>query len=366
MKKLFRYADQLVAAVWERVKNSTTLPPLEASVFRIFFGLFLLLFSMPNYAWIGDIPQSFFDPPILSLANLFTGFPPKAIFFFCNLIIPLLVLCITLGVKTRWSSIALFTIYVFVSSFGYSLGKIDHNILLWFALLCFAFSNWGTHLALAPDKPVKDHQSPITLVAVGLAFGMFSAGLEKARYWVDFDLETSGFLLWFYAGYFNIDRNLLLSDQVFQTPSLILEIGEYAAITFEITGFLFLLSGRIGWRCWLIVGSCFHLTNSLYLNIHFTEHAIVYLAFFICAIGKNLKPVDPDSSLLKRPYYLVVFFAAGLTLIHMIERIADQGSSCLFIQDLTAEWITKMYLAVALWPPVIIYQILNLRNPRIK
>ena len=44
--------------------------------YRIIVGLYLLIFHFPRYSWIGDLPSSFFVPP-LGLPMLFPGFPPK-------------------------------------------------------------------------------------------------------------------------------------------------------------------------------------------------------------------------------------------------------------------------------------------------
>ena len=43
---------------------------------EIFWGMYILLFIAPYSAFVGQVPQSFYNPPVLSLAFLFAGFPP--------------------------------------------------------------------------------------------------------------------------------------------------------------------------------------------------------------------------------------------------------------------------------------------------
>jgi hypothetical protein len=70
------------------------------------------------------------------------------------------------------------------------------------------FTNWGVGYALIPDKEVakKQQRRVLAILAVILCFGMFTAGFEKARHWIDFDLTKGGFIDWFYSGFFSTDR----------------------------------------------------------------------------------------------------------------------------------------------------------------
>jgi hypothetical protein len=357
MKNLFHFADDCIALLWQRVENATQLPVYEASVFRI---LSLLLFNTPHYAWIGEVPATFFDPPLFSVASLFDRFPPQVFFRIYDLLIPVLLLCITVGIKTRCCGLICGLSYFLASSFGYSFGKIDHLLLPWVLLLLFSFSNWGTQLALIPDKSVKNHQLPISLIAAVIAFGMLSAGAEKAIRWIDFDLETSGFHTWFLGNYFTLERDYLLANFVFKIPSFLLEAGEYAAVFFEVSGFLFLVFGRTSWRIWIVFGSLFHWANTLFLNIQFEAHIPVYLLFFLYPLKGSKTDSGYDNPKTKSVLTKVFSFAALVSLTHCVTRALHVGSSMLFISELSLTVQIKLYLAAILWPLLILFSISKL------
>ena len=79
MKDLYNYTERINAAFWTRVVASTRQNTESISIFRIIFGLFLLTVWGPNYGWLSNMPQFYFDPPILSVANLFDDFPDKVL-----------------------------------------------------------------------------------------------------------------------------------------------------------------------------------------------------------------------------------------------------------------------------------------------
>src|SRR5262249_35858758 len=119
----------------------------------------------------------------------------------------------------------------------------------------------------------------VSLFAVLLAFGMVTAGLDKARSWIDFNLGTSGFLSWFYPQYYDLGRHLLLANWVPRIPIWLLEVADYLAPALELSGFAFLLYSRRAWCFWLFLACGFHLANALLLNIAFTQQALSYLIF---------------------------------------------------------------------------------------
>ena len=281
MSKLIPYADRLARSLWERAARNISTDLTSLALFRIVFGLFSLLFLTPSFGWIKDAPQAFFDPPYLSFANLLPSFPGGAFFATLDVLAVLLLVFITLGVKARLSAVAFFIITVTGDSFAYSFGKIDHSFLSAVLPLCLAFSGWGTKYALLPDKPRRLDSVGLSLsaYAVLVAFGMFTAGFVKSLFWVDFNVSTSGFLSWFYGGYYNLGRTNLLASLVPLVPTTFFELADYAAVAFELSGFLFLLSGRRAWRLWLTLAATFHLLNVLTLNIGFISHFVVYLAF---------------------------------------------------------------------------------------
>ena len=344
MKKIYHYIKWLNYAFWERVAKSTVITEESLGIFRWIFGLFLLLFSAPLFGWIAQAPDAFFNPPYLSLANLFTQFPGESFFYLINILIIISIFLITLGVKARLFGWLLLICWLIGNNFRFSFGKIDHSdIMLLALLLCMNLSNWGTYYALVPDKENSHNSSKkaLALLSVLLAFAMFTAGFEKALIWIDFDFSTNGFLSWFYPGYYDIAHTDLLAPLVLDLPKWIFEFADYAAAIFEVSGFIALLTSRKWWLCWLLIACLFHLSNILLLNIPFNNHAVVYLAFVdFSRLSKQIFGWDSSSILKKTKFFLsglvfVLFFA------HLVPRIYGQNFE-LFSGN-------KLYDGIVIW-----------------
>src|SRR4028119_1342057 len=102
MKELFLWISQLNNNFWSRISKSTDADVKSLSVYRIIVGLSLLTLSQNNL-WVGYNPQAFFKPPVLSVAYFFKGFPSPSFFIGVEVILTILALFITLGIKTRLS-----------------------------------------------------------------------------------------------------------------------------------------------------------------------------------------------------------------------------------------------------------------------
>src|SRR3982751_4240168 len=101
MKELSRWIEELNNNFWLRVSRSTNQDIKSLCVYRIIAGLFLLTFSYTSISWVGSSPQAFYDPPVLSIASFFSGFPSLGFFKVMELLLILLAVFITLGIKTR-------------------------------------------------------------------------------------------------------------------------------------------------------------------------------------------------------------------------------------------------------------------------
>ena len=77
---------------------------------------------------------------------------------------------------------------------------------------------------MSPDRRIDHKMATRALATAGvlIAFGMFTAGFEKALHWVNFDLSRNGFLSWFYRGYYTLDRKLLLAPVVLKVSTAII------------------------------------------------------------------------------------------------------------------------------------------------
>jgi hypothetical protein len=282
MNTLSLWLNKKNTFLWQRVVLSTNADSKSLSVLRILTGLFLLCLSFLNFVWIGTVPQAFFDPPIVSLTNFASGFPGTAFFFGIDIILIAAATCITIGLKTRLSSIIYFVAAIIAINFSYSFGKIGHSSVFYLSLLIImSFSDWGHHLALVPDKlksPAVNAKC-LALLSVILCFAFFTAGLEKALNWINLDFNKNGSGAWFY-NQFNSMRHYLLAPYMGKYfPFWGFKIMDYIAVVFELTPLVCLLISRKAWRLWLIIACLFHIGNVLMFNINFIYLSILYMAY---------------------------------------------------------------------------------------
>lgn len=288
MKSFLILINSFLKKFYDRIARNTLINSEDLSFYRIFTGFFFLL-NLPSYSWIGSIPKSFYKPSPLLITSFLGSFPDPWFFATLDLLIVLLLIIFTLGIRTRITSMILFSVLIIANSFAYSLGKIDHLIFSSLIFLLMAVSNSGIKYALFPDKPTSFHRYTSAIFAICLAFAFLTAGYGKAFGWIDFDLTTSGINDWFYRIYFNGYSNRFLADHFFHTPAWITEILDYTAVIFEISGFIFLVWSRKTWFFYLFLATLFHLSNVLILNIPFTSHFIVYGLWLLAPIIRKYK-----------------------------------------------------------------------------
>lgn len=75
---------------------------------------------------------------------------------------------------------------------------------LWITTVPDALFSVDSLLKTAPGFEQERHKGTAdsSFLGILIAFGFLTAGWAKAFSWIDFDLTTSGFLSWFYSGYF--------------------------------------------------------------------------------------------------------------------------------------------------------------------
>jgi predicted DCC family thiol-disulfide oxidoreductase YuxK len=265
---------------------------------RIFYAAFWLLTGIPTFAWVSANPPGFYSPPPLSLGALFAQFPSAAGLRVLDVAIGLLFLCLLTGFKTKATSILLSLAWIVGNSFRFSFGKIDHTIMAVITPAVMAFSGWGARFSIdAKRGQVSDAASdaavrawPLSLLALLLAFGFFSAGLPKLLAWADFDLGTQGARSWLVSGWYGLGHRRLLAPLFIQIGNpYFWEITDLVAVAFEV-GFLFSLVRLALFRTFLFTAVMFHFVNLLMLNIAFTIMLPVYVVF---APWERLVPLIP-------------------------------------------------------------------------
>jgi hypothetical protein len=356
MKNFLRYATRLNTSFWERVFNATSLPLESLCCFRILSGIFLLFFFTPNLLWLSEVPTVFFKPPLFSIANLADDFPDMRFMLVVNALLILCSFTITAGIKTRLSTAVYLVSFIFLSSFQFSFGKIDHTAMLLLVMLfCLAFSDWGCLLAIVPDQPLKRNFNTrsLSLLSVLICFGFFSAGFDKALHWINLDFNTSGSAAWYYKQ----ERAYLLGPFV---PGLVpfwgFKVLDYVAVAFELSPILFLLTGPRAWRMWLIFACLFHLSNTVFFNLDFTPFAIAYLAFADYSSLYNwLKRNAKRTIIVSGSFILVLVF---LYRIHLL--LTNVQSLNLFVLDIDVKG--SLYFSIVIWVLSISLLILNVRQ----
>jgi uncharacterized membrane protein YphA (DoxX/SURF4 family) len=299
MKELLDYVENFLKNFYHRILTNTFVSTDELAISRILVGFYFLLIDRPSYSWINEVPSSFFDPPILSLANLFSGFPPAIYFIITDYLIIVLLVFIIIGLYSRYSFFIIFILLIVNNSFAYSFGKIDHAILGTLLFLFFGFTNAGSRFSIKKDKVLICQNLAIIIFSLSIVFGYFTAGYQKFNNWIDFDLNTSGILSWFYPSYFEIISNDSIAKYMFLIPKEFLEILDYLVPVFEISGIIFLLISYRTWLLYLFLACLFHLGNSLLLNIPFTIHAMVFGIWLL-------------NPLLLKHKWIIAFFLPGI------------------------------------------------------
>ncbi|MCO4822649.1 MAG: hypothetical protein KC469_11310 [Flavobacteriaceae bacterium] len=345
-----------------RIEASTNVSKNSLPYFRVIFGSLMLLYFLPSWSWINDIPPAFFDPQVVSLAYLFNGILPDFFYISADITVIVLFVLIILGIRTRIALITMFILSAFFYSFTYSFGKIDHNTsFLIFTYLVLAFTNSGTDLAILKDKKLSKKTESLALILLSLiiCFGFFSAGISKFIRWIDFDLSTSGFLSWFNTGYFLGDSEMLLAPYVFNIPVFILEILDYITPLFELSAVMFLLNGKKSWFIFLLIACIFHISTLLLLNIDFTLNILTYSIFL-------LTPLFNRCNFQSKKYHLririFVYFILLIALIKIALVIIDEQVP--FSNFLSISQNTTNYINLFLWIMTIGLSSYILKNPK--
>ncbi len=273
--------NQLHQWGWNRIIRASELSEESLQILRFVLPALYILFYMPDYNLVARIPDAWFDPAPLSIAAPFQSFPTLLFFQITQTLLVVCALALMWGHRPRFFGLMFCALHLLITSFEYSVGKIDHVAHLF--LLCFfclSLGNWGSPITK------NSYTLPIpcsTLLAVLLAFGMFTAGFEKSLKWIDFDTNTSGFLSWYFSGYYNLGRDELLAPAITQLPRICLELMDYSAVAFEMSPFICLLLGKRYWVAWCAIACTFHAGTTVLLNISFPYQIFGYLPFLIPA-----------------------------------------------------------------------------------
>lgn len=348
MIRFLNSIDSWLGSVFESIKSATYIKTDHLAMYRLVFGALLLCYFLPSWSWLADTPSAFFTPYFFSLANLTENHLPNWAYRSADVLAIVFTLMIALGIRAKVAFYGMFVLSSVFYSYYYSFGKIDHHTtILIFTYLMLAQTNSGTKIALFKDKKISTNTQniAIALLAILICFGFFSAGLPKLLKWIDFDLNSSGILFWFYFSYFLEDHQMFLAPSVFHIPAVLLECLDYTAAIFEVSGFFFLLKGKKTWVFYLTIACVFHLANLLFLNIDFSLNLLAYGVFIAAPVLYNVFQ-KYQTPILKYKVMIIVFFIA-IALIRLLLYVLD--ISWMFSNYDSVNFVVKNYINLFLW-----------------
>jgi hypothetical protein len=241
--------------------------------YRVLFPAWVLLGVLPRFDWIPLFPDALFYPP-LGPALLFDGFPPGWFFLGIEYVIVLAALCIAANVRARAASLAMAVAFVTGNLWAYSLGKINHDILLVVVPAVLAFSGWEKRPAERERRPGW----PMALLALLIALAMLTAALAKAfSGWLDPHAPaTLGHIL---RNHYVGERHTFVSEILVQTGNLFFwKQLDYSTLVIE-AGFLVAWFSLRLFRITCAVACLFHVGVLLAMDIAFTPNVVAYAAF---------------------------------------------------------------------------------------
>jgi len=311
-------------------------PTVEGlALFRIFAALLFLFFLLPGASYYSDLasfPDDFFSPPPGPMM-LVDSFPPAWFFYTVHVLLIASWLGILVGYKSRVSSLMAGVFMLILLGFIFSIGKVNHQMLLVLLPVIMAFSNWGDAYSIdarRAEPPSQAEGWPLVLLALFIGFMMFTAGFPKILGgWLNGDtLATKGHLL---NQYFVRGRTELLSGYMVEMNiPWVWSLLDWATVIFE-TGFLIAVM-RAGWtRLFVCFAVLFHFSTMLTLNIAFLVNFPAYAAFLpwgkIHSYISLYLPSESDSN------HLAVIYSMVLTGIFIIIKIIDKNDLILQLSE---------------------------------
>jgi len=318
------------------------------ALYRIFTALMFLIFLMPDatyYSDMADFPDEFFSPPPGPMM-FFSEFPSAWFFYTIHVLLALSWVGVLLGYKTRFCSLAAAGFMLLLMGFIFSIGKVNHQMLLVLVPGFMAFSNWGATYSIDSsnsDIKVKAEGWPIVLLALFIGFMMFTAGFAKILGgWLNFDtFATEGHLL---NQYFVRGRTELLSGFMVR-PQMPWMWGllDWATVMFEV-GFLVAVL-RSGWtRLFVCFAVLFHFSTMLTLNIAFLVNFPAYAAFL--PWDKIQRYLKTRLSSFKITDSLPLAFGSTFFILFAVIKIIDKSAVIMTVGEPSFDEITIIGIAL--------------------
>jgi hypothetical protein len=247
---------------------------------RVLYCAFVLfVIGLPTFTWIAKTPQLLFDPPLLSPADLLSGWPSYGFLWTLSFALVVCFLLLLLGFFVATVSVLTSVLLIVGSNLQFSFGKIDHHILLALGPLVMAGSGWGNRFTLARGRAAPNRSGVcLGLFAIVVGFAMFTAGFQKlVTGWLDPRTQASyGHLI---QNFYGTSSGVLLAPFAMHVRSKFVWEGlDWATVGFELL-FLAAVIRRTWFRAWIVLAVFFHTGTLLVLDIGFAVNFSAYLLF---------------------------------------------------------------------------------------
>lgn len=252
----------------------------DLGIYRIVYAVGTLC-VVPDIQWLSQYPDSLYAAPAGPFA-LFAGYPPNSVLGALELLRTGALVLLGLGLWTRLSSILTAIMLVITFGLTYTLGKIDHTILLVITPLILAFANWGDRVSLdslrRSDRPTSTPQWPMRYLALAIGLAFFvAAAMKLGTGWLSPSSQAArGY---FFEYYLRHDRTSWMAEwaAVMQNRPL-WEFLDWSTVLLEFA----VLAAVPWWRAFrlsLALITFFHLSVFVLMNIPFSQNLIPYAAF---------------------------------------------------------------------------------------
>lgn len=228
------------------------------------------LLMLPSFTWLAGYPDALYRPPAGPF-RLVDGFPPAWVLAGLGLLVAVAMGCLLAGAWVRIASLVATVAMIAGFGFSYSLGKIDHNLLVVVTPVVMLAAGW------APGSVVRPWVLRFWAFTIGVA--MLTAGLAKlGGGWLD--PTTHAVQGYTFQQVYSFDlTGWLGAAMTHVTAPWLWEPMDWAAVLLECSLIVLSVLGLRWFRVGLALLAVFHVGVMLMMNIPFAGSVIVYAGF---------------------------------------------------------------------------------------
>jgi uncharacterized membrane protein YphA (DoxX/SURF4 family) len=255
---------------------------MDLGLYRIIYAVATLL-TVSDIQWISAYPDSIIDAPPGPF-QVISGFPSPTVLVVLEVLRSLALVLLAIGLWTRWVSIGVAALLLVTYGLTYSLGKIDHTILVVLTPLILSFTHWGRRVSIdglltrrATEPPQVQWPLRFLALLVGLSF-FAAAWVKLTTGWLSPTTQAAlGHSLVRFYGY---DSTSWSVQWVASTSHyrFAWELIDWLTVAFEFA----ILLALPWWRAFRIAlagAVLFHLGVLAAMEIDFSFNVVVYGAF---------------------------------------------------------------------------------------